>query len=301
MVNLPCAHVFLCVDCTTAFRASQGDICIACRKPSTLLQAHNSHACQMCLEECSFASLFSVSHCGHTFCKRCFVQYVHSALGDVASQFPLRCPLHSEGCATMIAFATLKPLVGFRHSSEDGGKVTFLAHDHMRVERASIEALIPPSERVYCASGSCARALRRVAGVTKLKCEYCPQVMCGGCWCGEHPGVSCQTARAQREGKDEETKKLIKQTSKPCPHCSMAITHYRGHACHHIRPGSGCPNCGTHFCFACLKPHNSPECHCERFCSDSCDCQDCPDCRPGKPCPHCDNDGRCRVCRPQRA
>lgn len=300
-VNLPCAHVFLCMPCTTEFRRAQGDICISCREPSTVLEARNAHACQMCLEERPFAALFSVRGCGHTFCKLCFVQFLKGALGDVSSQFPLRCPLHSEGCTTLVPYRALKCLLGFRATTDEGRKVMYTDADNKRLEHAAIEAAIPPAERAYCANGSCARALRKVPGVTRLPCEFCGHVMCGSCWGGEHPRLSCQMARLQREGKDEETKQLIKKTSKACPKCSMAITHYRGHACHHIRPGTGCPGCSTHFCFSCLRPHNSPDCHCERFCSPACDCQDCPDCHEGRPCPHCDNDGRCRVCRPPRS
>jgi hypothetical protein len=58
--------------------------------------------------------------------------------------------------------------------------------------------------------------------------------------------------------------------------CTMLMTHFRGHgeakysdlvfarfssfglpallqsACHHIRPGGGCPRCHAHFCYECL-------------------------------------------------
>ena len=58
--------------------------------------------------------------------------------------------------------------------------------------------------------------------------------------------------------------------------CGEGIQHPRGHACRHIKPGSGCPTCGTHFCYSCMGPYNRgcPN-RCPTFCTDACDCPDC--------------------------
>ena len=104
---------------------------------------------------------------------------------------------------------------------------------------------------------------------------------------------------------------FINITSKGCPHCGYRITHYHGHACHHIRPGTGCPNCGHHFCFSCLRRGTSGStCGCRLFCDNDnvleniattpyprdtrCGCTFCNLCRPGRPCEQCN--GRCVVC-----
>ena len=97
---------------------------------------------------------------------------------------------------------------------------------------------------------------------------------------------------------------FIAATSKPCPRCHTATTHYRGHACHHISPTTrGCASCGIQWCFNCGQaypdqffPFICPA-GCNAFCSDACSCLDCPDCRPGRQCEHCEGAGRgCRVC-----
>jgi len=88
--------------------------------------------------------------------------------------------------------------------------------------------------------------------------------------------------------------------------CGEGIQHARGHACHHIKPGTGCPTCRTHFCYACLGPYPCRN-GCRMFCTPNaheptaaaCDCSDCVDCAPGRPCSECDNDGRCFVCQPE--
>ena len=318
-MNLPCAHMFLCIDCSKCFREASGDICVSCRSPSEIVKAVLSHTCIMCMDIAEGKDLFSVRGCGHSFCKACLVQYIHLALSDIAAQFPLRCPMHADNCKSLIDHASLAGLIGFRYSHDSGAKsgalsggdstkaktvssvgsgltvVSYTQADHDHVVRVALEALIPIEERVYCSNGLCSRALRK-AKVDKLECGFCHSYLCGRCWSSDHRGLSCEQAKEQWAGNDEVTRQYIKRTSKPCPSCGLAISHYRGHACHHIRPGSGCPNCGYHFCFACLRRHKDPECKCERFCDSNCDCQDCPDCSEGNPCPHCDNDGRCRVC-----
>lgn len=95
---------------------------------------------------------------------------------------------------------------------------------------------------------------------------------------------------------------------KLCPNCGTGVQRPRGHHCHHISPGSGCANCGAHWCYACAElyiPGSAPRrCrnNCSLFCSELCDCPDCPDCRPGHPCDDCTGhaDGSCWVCRPER-
>ena len=106
---------------------------------------------------------------------------------------------------------------------------------------------------------------------------------------------------------EEESLQWQCATFKQCPQCGEGITHYRGHACHHIAPGSGCPSCRrlklphpAHFCYVCLGPWPciTPQGQgCDTYCTPACDCPDCPDCRPFSPCRDCSGvAGGCRVC-----
>jgi len=100
----------------------------------------------------------------------------------------------------------------------------------------------------------------------------------------------------KRKIQEAEAERAIRESSKPCPNCGTAITHYYKHGCHHIMPGSGCPACGHHFCYLCLGPHPCRQRpRCPVFCNDSCGCPICPDCRPGVPCANCDSGG-CPAC-----
>jgi hypothetical protein len=56
----------------------------------------------------------------------------------------------------------------------------------------------------------------------------------------------------KRESESEDlAEKFINATTKKCPHCGNRLTHYHGHACHHISPQGGCPHCKHHFCYSC--------------------------------------------------
>ena len=115
---------------------------------------------------------------------------------------------------------------------------------------------------------------------------------------------------------------LIRVTSKACPNrqCSQRISHFHGHACHHISPvTNGCPACHLHFCYVCLRkhgsaghysrnwrcPHGSSFCIADDILSNlimepyprdrRCGCPICPHCAPHTPCAQCD--GGCVVCR----
>ena len=123
---------------------------------------------------------------------------------------------------------------------------------------------------------------------------------------------SCAAAKRSAEAGDASSD-FIAATSKKCPQCGYGISHFHGHACHHIRPGGGCPKCGHHFCYCCLGAFNACGCRYQgsTFCNvgpdlkshvvlvpyphDSrCGCPICPQCRPGKQCEQCD--GNCGVC-----
>lgn len=105
---------------------------------------------------------------------------------------------------------------------------------------------------------------------------------------------------------DEASLDLQFSMTKPCPYCTTPIAHYKGHGCHHIMPGGGCPTCKNHFCYMCLsKAANGngkiwtgcPN-SCPTFCTKDCDCPTCPECLPGNPCDVCDGaHSQCTVCK----
>jgi hypothetical protein len=271
-------------------------------------------ACAVCAEDMfPEHSLFAIPVCSHLFHTHCIIGYLHTCMGNAAEQFPVRCPNGINGCTGMITSQSVQHLCGFvHHDPVDGNEITFTQEDYDRFVRFADEANIVPAERVHCANPRCACILRpraaallHVINSTRrsefaMQCGQCHTLTCGRCALRSHQGLSCTEARRLHQEREAETALLIRQTSKPCPQCGTAITHYRGHACHHIR---GCPKCKTHFCYACLGRYTANRtrtCRCIMFCRDgACDCPDCPDCRPGQPCGQCDGDRTCRSCHPR--
>jgi len=144
-----------------------------------------------------------------------------------------------------------------------------------------------------------------------VTCPFCSRSSCIRCKSPSHTLLTCEENQ-QGEATSLATTALIQAMSRPCPKCKFAISHPHSHSCHHIRPGSGCPNCGTHFCYACLRAHgiSGRRCSCRLFCESSniiehlirlpyphdsrCKCPICPDCEDGAPCSQCP--GSCVVC-----
>lgn len=144
-------------------------------------------------------------------------------------------------------------------------------------------------------------SLAYTESTASVKCIHCQKLTCRLCripWTAAHVGQTCTQVQRLRRMHSVAHNALFDSlgiTFKQCPGCGTGITHYRGHGCHHIRPGSGCTNCGTHFCYVCLYkfPSQGPfSCpfDCPKFCTMDgiCGCLDCPDCKPGQPCTECD-------------
>ena len=170
------------------------------------------------------------------------------------------------------------------------------------IGRASRRAALLPHER----DARACRGTPTGAAATRMVSARC------GCRCST---ASDGTTRSRAGGSGAwartwRSRWLHQHLPKGCLHCGYRITHYHGHACHHIRPGSGCPNCGTHLLL--VPPARPPgtDCGCRLFCLNDAilehlerdpyprlavPCPICPDCRPRRPCAQCDDRRVCAV------
>jgi len=273
-------------------------------EPEQQVVSYNELSCPICMEKRPF---FEVSPCGHGICVRCAVKYVRSALSNAKEQVRaegIRCTV--PGCTSFITPDILRRLV--RESNDNDlartstfeGPITLPEVD--RFDTFVIEASVPFAQKMYCPR--CERlAIFEAAPGELVSCPYCQN----------------QWNHKAQTGQDQATADVIQASSRACPNCDQRITHYHGHGCHHIAPGTGCPNCKQHFCYVCLRKHGQPgtrqwhaDCeHRQSFCNAGdilqhlvnqpfphdkrCGCPICPDCRPQKPCPQCT--GNCVVCR----
>mmetsp|Transcript_39671 Transcript_39671/g.104725 ORF Transcript_39671/g.104725 Transcript_39671/m.104725 type:complete len:556 (+) Transcript_39671:3-1670(+) len=220
-----------------------------------------------------------------------------------------------------------------------------------RLHRFSIEAAIPEAQRTWCprchllvllpeskdaeadrsesrlsrVRYACMRPLRWISARWRAPSAGAPWLVCPHCAHGWDPvrdAADPRAAAGDRAFDERASAVLIELTSKECPNptCQQRITHWHGHACHHIAPSTGgCPACRQHFCYVCLRRHGPPgdgyqrHPHCRHgssYCvNDSivqnivlspypydrrCGCPICSLCQQGRPCAQCD--GRCVVC-----
>ncbi len=355
-VNLPCGHNSYCWSCAHEFVKINGAVCDTCDQTSSLVQLKSDKVCDVCLETHTGADVFGLGACGHLMCVGCGVQLVRDALGDhnkfpIRCPTYITAPAATTGsgsgsggggskrsvrCGGILKEEQIRQLAaqarrvlgagGSGASDNKQNSVKLLTTDAIKqFMRLNLQAAIPAKDRVYCPNASCGGiSIRPSASISDamgplglcVRCGYCRNDFCLRCLVSWHPGKTCATVKKEQAGLDLATHRLIAATTRPCPGCSVSMTHYFGHYCHHITPGDGslrgpgsggCRNCGTHFCFNCLKMRTNPlakNCQCPTYCEVDvrtgqplCACVACPDCKPGAPCPHCPNDGRCPSCR----
>jgi len=233
--------------------------------------------------------------CTHTFCDTCARGHITSSME--LSEFPARCPTckaNSPRGTThpgLIAEELVQRLIDDRIIEKKVGERFIQSQVRSAIDRDSV---------TFCPDQKCgAMGILPSRDADMIQCQQCRKNYCHKCSVPWHQGQTC----AERAGVDAKTDALLQQTSKPCPHCGTLTTHYRGHACHHIKPGEGCPRCHHHWCFACGAVSLSgttwaKPCQCPTYCdlAGQCGCPVCPECRPGARCPHCEGPERCPSC-----
>ena len=198
-----------------------------------------------------------------------------------------------------------------------------------RLHIFEVEAAIPEDKRVWCPRCKLVHVLpdpppppsrtRQWLIWLRLSSPHVvPDLQCNYCQHRWDPRAAVGDATYDERA----TAALIRVTSKLCPNprCEQRISHYHGHACHHISPvTNGCPSCHQHFCYVCRRPHGAPGSysrnpfcvHGSSFCNGNdifanlvnepyphdrrCGCPICPNCKFRKPCEQCSGD--CVVCK----
>ncbi|KNC46665.1 uncharacterized protein AMSG_03102 [Thecamonas trahens ATCC 50062] len=298
-LNYPCGHAFLCMTCARTFRDDNGEICNNCREPAQLTAIVTELTCSVCFVDYDASELLGLGECGHLMCVNCSIAIVRVALGDVNEQFPLQCPCidGETRCPSVVAAESVHNLLRLSTRVLPHGEA--LSRDEYdKFIRFNDIAAIPLAQRTYCINPACGGLLVLDNGcetdpTTRMECLYCDASWCYGCSV-DHPDMTCAEWAAAAHGTDDATRDYIESTSKLCPSpgCGMRWVHYRGHRCHHLNPGRGCPGCGWEGCVACLGPW--PCRSCSTYCDANCDCPPCPDCVPNvSHCNLCSGDWRC--------
>ena len=260
---------------------------------------------------------------------------------SVATRFP-----------SVWSFLTGGGKAGGAHGGGELSETSLSLEEVRRLHRFTVQVSVPEGERAHCPNCTLllllptaklearARDAKRGRTTRRLFAAYKwlgrRRVALASCACGikqreemaQCPHCSHEWdlhAQSQPGYADRATIAYIQLTTKRCPNraCAERISHFHGHACHHISPSTnGCPRCHTHWCYVCrrihsrggqpgqpyqrnlLCPHGSSYCSNHNIAANlvqfpyphdrRCGCTICSHCRPGRPCEQCE--GTCVVC-----
>jgi len=251
-----------------AFRDEGGQqLCNHCQQPSTLeiLQSKEPDlTCVVCDEAWNPSYMFVPGACGHALCIGCTTQVARDAHGDRNRVTAEGVPCGFSGCSSCFSLETLRLLLFVGNCVLPDERAQYgdppqlieaLTEDELAMlGRYMNEEAVPSSHRAWCPNAACGKFLDLPRSSTPIlaNCTWCDAALCSKCsfaWEGhERNGrawPSCNAAaRSRRRSKAKDSKNcgekasmaFIKATSKPCPTCGYAISHFHGHSCHHISP-----------------------------------------------------------------
>jgi len=300
----------------------------------------SSRLCTICADEIPDSDGCIGCESGiHNLCLSCAIGTINSALNDRENVHPegIRCAMYPRSLGGCPHFLTI-PIVQNVHklslarsspdesiSEEQISRLeNFVAEENIMAAGSGDKLMLCPSPE--CGHKLWIDSINPDNASYRWRCPSCNMYICANCRVPYHMGLSCDEYQAYiKEGISEDvlTKDFVAATTKPCPECTIRTSHFHGHECHHIRPGGGCSNCHTHWCYACGASDKEnirlrgdrKKCRCAKgywstYCDNKdikrhlkqnpypyderCGCPICPECKRGKPCPSCF--GECVVC-----
>ena len=230
----------------------------------------NSRDCPICLESKPDFRMINPG-CDHLICFRCAQGMVSTAVGNVTTNIPIKCPMNGNGCENLITPYTegIRPLI--------------TARDYEKFEKYHILKMYVPINRLrYCPNSTCGMPFevnddiidevtsppRQVNFRLSTCCSECDTLICIYCNDFAHPNISCREFQERQKDGSEATSEYIKNYCKKCPMCKVNVQkqqtpeqehHERttGMAggtseCHHVTCGA----CKGDFCWTCLKTYS---------------------------------------------
>lgn len=187
--------------------------------------------CAICQEK---TLVFKFKPCNHAMCVEDMHGYISNALGDI-SQFPIKCPLHYEGCTTVIEAKLAKRVLdknAFDKYNEFSDRVAY-------------------GEGMRCIFCNNYVNFPEEGGLNMVECPYCVQHFCIRCKKPWHFESKCPL-----EGVDDSLDKWRDLSgAQKCPACLKLIEKSDVETCNHmihkITDGIPCIRDRTDFCYCC--------------------------------------------------
>jgi hypothetical protein len=187
--------------------------------------------CSICQDKCP---VFRILPCNHALCAEDLCGYLGNALGDI-SQFPVKCPLHYEGCTSTIGAKIAKRVLDvkeYEKFNEFSDRVTY-------------------GEGMRCIFCNNYVNFPEEGGFSMVECPYCVQTFCIRCRRPWHFDSKCPLDNVDDS---LDTWKKISGAQK-CPACAKLIEKSDRDTCNHmihkITDGIPCVKDRTDFCYCC--------------------------------------------------
>jgi hypothetical protein len=235
----------------------------------TAARPEHARDCPICMESKSDFRMIDPG-CDHLICFQCAQTMIITALGDVSSLVPVRCPLSTTGCNFMITPYT------------KGIKELLPSNDYEKYEKYHILKEYVPADRLrYCPNSGCGLPFeigddlleipssppRREDFRLVTSCPECSTSICVYCNDYAHQGIPCSDFQARKQDDNSANSLYIKNYCKACPICKVPVQKLQTAAqerheketglaggtseCHHVTCGS----CKRDFCWTCLKAY----------------------------------------------
>lgn len=225
--------------------------------------------CPICLETKADFRMINPG-CGHLICFACTQTLIITALGNISTQIPIKCPLSTTGCTQMITPYT------------NGVKQLITVRDYEKYEKYHIiKEYVPHNRLRYCPNSQCGMPFEinddivdtitsppgKINFRLSTNCIECETMICIYCNDYAHPNMSCREFQEKQKNSNDATSEYIKNYCKKCPICKVNVQKQQTREqelhekntglaggtseCHHVTCGS----CKRDFCWTCLKPY----------------------------------------------
>lgn len=198
--------------------------------------------CDICYQRLSDRDALQ---CGHTFCGRCWRDYLEAMVAEGPSCLMLKCPRF--GCTLAVPESMLDKFLS--------------PQTHVMYVRFKCEHFVLFSKGYrWCPAPGCTFISEFPSlGMHEIRCP-CSYVYCFACGEEAHRPTLCRLMREwqMKNSAESENVRWILANTKQCPNCRKPIEKNQG--CNHMTCRKEVAGCGYEFCWLCLGPwteHNS--------------------------------------------
>tara|TARA_B100000963_G_scaffold361527_1_gene397453 strand:+ start:1396 stop:3558 length:2163 start_codon:yes stop_codon:yes gene_type:complete len=225
--------------------------------------------CPICFEKKANFRMINPG-CDHLICFQCTQSMIMTALGNVSTNIPIKCPMSNENCNNMITPYT------------KGVKELLTKRDFEKFEKYHIiKEHVPANYLRYCPNSNCGMPFeindnildtitsppRKINYRLFTSCIECETLICMYCNDYAHQGLSCKEFQEKQQNDNKANSEYIKNYCKKCPICKVNVQKQQSQEqenhekttgmaggtseCHHVTCGS----CKRDFCWTCLKAY----------------------------------------------